>query len=82
MAKIRMATPEEEAALILAFAAKWHLGKEDCEGVAIYIREDYITGGPGYAGPVAIFHWDGSPEYVDVAIKRNNGEWQVLEDDR
>lgn len=33
------------------------------------VIEGYITGCPGYAGPVGVIVWDGAPGYVDTFVR-------------
>jgi hypothetical protein len=33
-------------------------------GASIAVFDDYITGGPGFHGQVAVVVWDGSPSYA------------------
>jgi len=39
---------------------------EQLESAYITKFPTYITGGPGYFGPVYLILWDGSPDYVSV----------------
>lgn len=77
---IRMASVVEESEVkeaIREFNQDADAGLPGCE---IYIRENYITDCPGYHGPVAIVHWNGAPEYINVLLKRKEGWWLIDED--
>ena len=84
MAHIREAWTDEEA-IVMAAAAVTYLKRptkrdlEDYLGLDIYVREDYITGGPGYTGPVWMIHWDGDPRYISVLTFHGKSiEWHDL----
>lgn len=34
--------------------------------VSIIVKENYVTGGPGWGGKLLLVSWDGSPDFVDV----------------
>lgn len=43
--------------------------EKDCiDGVWVCVFEDYITDGPGYAGPIMVVVWGGSPSFVEAFI--------------
>jgi hypothetical protein len=42
---------------------------EQMEGAYLVKFPKYITGGPGYSGPVYLILWDGSPDYVTVVYE-------------
>lgn len=73
---IRMASALERS-LILA-AALPSSGMEtveelpDCE---VYVRENFVSDGPGYSGAVGIVHWSGAPGFLTAFVKRGE-EWQ------
>lgn len=69
--KIREATADEQATAMVVCTVAYNTAPterdlEDELGLDVYVREDYITGGPGYTGPVWLIHWDGRPEYISV----------------
>lgn len=41
------------------------------EAAAIAVFDDYITGGPGYAGKLMMVVWDGSPSFYEVYTWRD-----------
>jgi hypothetical protein len=80
---IRLASPEEAAeirAAICRAQADFTPTPDDLSEHAIYIRENYVSDGPGYAGPVAIVHWGGGPDVITTLTFRTAGagmEWQL-----
>jgi hypothetical protein len=40
---------------------------------SVMVHENYMSGGPGYIGPVFYITYDGGPEFVDVIIRNTMG---------
>lgn len=82
-ALIRDATDQEAKVVYAEYARHTGCEAEQFEGQRVYIADKYITGQPGYAGPVALIHWDGSPDYITVLVRRDlftDSYWRVLAD--
>lgn len=78
----RLVTPTQGFDIIKAIGE--HFGQthdevaDMLESAEIFIKEDYMTGGPGYCGPVYIILWDGGPGCVTVLTrKRDSHELEV-----
>lgn len=70
--KTRPATDEERKSLIAAYRKEMGLSEEEVSDdicAAAMIVENYMTGCPGYVGPVGILLWDGAPGYLDSFTK-------------
>lgn len=69
MSKPRAPTDVE---LVLFYMALFHEGQTPADpetlfaGAYISVHDDYITGCPGYSGPVAVIIWDASPHTISV----------------
>lgn len=78
-ARIRMAgAAEREAILEVLHKRSGFETVEEMPDCAVYVRDNYISDGPGYFGPVAIVHWGGGPGFVNALVFRD-GAWAVEE---
>jgi formylglycine-generating enzyme required for sulfatase activity len=74
---IRLATPDETAEIRAALCNRDTPTPADLCEHAIYIRENYTTDCPGYAGPVAIVHWGGAPNLLSTLTRKPGGLWRL-----
>jgi hypothetical protein len=79
LVNIRLATQCEFDSILRDYMDKFGLDEEEIAQVAIYIREDFVSDGPGYCGPVAILHFAGGPASIDT-MTQFGGRWHFTTD--
>ena len=77
------ATSAEKEELALFYSDEFGTELQDnrgfLENAHILVVEKYISGSPGYVGPVYFVLFDGGPECYDVLIRNREGNFDFVE---
>lgn len=74
---IRVATVVERIWIDGRYCELTGLARDELPEHTVYVRDHYISDGPGYAGPVAIIMWGGAPGNIDVlTVNRETNLWE------
>lgn len=74
----RPLTEKERRGLFAALARAYDLDAQHLEDdPPCHACWDYISDGPGYAGPVVVILWDGGPELVESWVVRGD-QWEAV----
>jgi hypothetical protein len=77
---VRLARADEEVAAINVICEAYGCEPDELASFTAFVHENYITDGPGYAGPVLFLHWPAAAANVSVLCRGRDGAWFLAAD--